>query len=307
MKIRSCKRMGRSRIARCGLPVFKLSEVSITPASFEGGRNPSHTDVPTGPPALSVTFKTSTVLYKGDTIKLTISGLRFTGAPVGHHLHSIVYPFFRYPVVKLISNFEHSPAGQPAGQPVGFNIMNPRNRNTSIAAPDNGTGNINNFGGKNIRIVIGRDPFQSVFKQEKYNKFLYMKTLNQRIPGRITEGPNVDSSLNFLGYLGINGPAPHYSRWNVEVPLSALPNQENKNIVAKAQLFTHQPDSETAITFVVDQEFIKKDTNIYILMGPDSDSQIILNNGDAGTVYKWGLNVSRHKEEKNMHAWTTTV
>lgn len=305
MKIRSCKRMGRSRIARCGLPVFKLSEVSITPATVVAGPNPTNPQEINAPPALSVTFKTSTVLYKGDTIKLTISGVRFTGAPVGHPEHSVAHPFFRYPVVKLISNFQHSPAGQPAGQPVGFNIVNPRNRNTSIAAPAIRQGLMNDFGGKKIRIVIGRDPFQSVFKQEKYNKFLYMKTLNQRIPGRITEGPNVDSSLNYLGYLGINGPAPHYSNWTVEVPLSAYTTQHWKNTFAQAQLFTHQPDSETAITFVVDQEFIKKDTNIYILIGPDPDSQIILPNGDAGTVYKWGLNVSRHKEEKNMHAWTT--
>ena len=297
MKIRSCKRMGRSRIARCGLPVFKLSELSITPATVKAGKNPSRQMEINAPPALSVTFKTSTVLYKGDTIKLTI--YRTSGEPVGHPMHLARDPFFLYPVVQLYTS--------TSGDAVGFNIMNPRNRNTSIAAGGSSTGN---FGFKRVRIVIGRDPFQSVFKQEKYKRFLYMKTLNQRIPGRITEGPGLDPASSFYGYLGANGPAPHYSLWQFEVPSSALPNDglpSTRLRFAKFRTFTHQPDSETAITFVVDQEFIKKDTNIYILMGPDPDNGIIKPNGSPGTVYKWGLNVSRHKVEENMHAWTTTV
>jgi len=298
MKLRSCKGMGRSRLARCGLPVFKLSELSITPASFEYNRNPTNPQEINAPPALSVTFKTSTVLYKGDTIKLTI--YRTTGEPVGHPMHLVRFPFFKYPVVQLISNFPD----QPAGDAVGFNILNPRNRNTSIAAGGSSTGQ---FGHKRVRIVIGRDPFQSVFKQEKYNKFLYMKTLNQRIPGRITDGPGLESPPAFFGYKGENGPAPHYSSWLFEVWLPDAGIFANKVSFAKYQTFTHQPDSETAITFVVDQEFIKKDTNIYILMGPDSDDGIIFPNWYPGTVYKWGLAVSRHKEEKNMHAWTTTA
>lgn len=370
MKLRSCKGMGRSRLAKCGVPVFKLSELSIDPAETKINISPAHNQ------GILITFKTSTQLYKGDIIKIKIYGedgsgiwkyskeggpsstkrVRYDGsANTGWWMANKVFKAGRKdPSLYAAQHFVVNDTLQGKTQDIG----NLRGEKCNIFP---------------FRVMIGHKPITerggTYYLTTKYNSFLDIDTINNYTPGIAPsaseyyeklkeEQLNLGTTFNVLESWGIsflasqgsnsgveqeeedppapgttpppsptslfiseimtqgtNGPPPANMPgiWSLKPPRSKI-SAQNENIFLTYGNSTSYPETETTVTFKIKQRFIRKNTKINILFGPELQGRDVvlktlhtfLNKNEVGFKYYWDLFVSRHKPEKNLRAWVTT-